>query len=235
MPKSIKNMLFLSITLFCVNSFSQTKCQAPIFSPNLDVQILNAELQTDYGLSSAQLKTLSTKHKNNDSNSPKTNLLGLYQNAKTYKMRPIYIHQRNLKTGTYCAALEKIVLQVVNNPKIYISKEAQMFSCTKHRTEQHELLHYKFDFSAIDELKPFLLTRLNKFFSKHLHFRTEQEMRDFFDTLVQNSLVLSNEFMNQKTNHLHEQIDNEENYIKESSYCSYEENVKLTKALRGEY
>lgn len=131
-------------------------------------------------------------------------------------------------------------IKITLNPNIFISNEAAQFNCTKHRVEQHELLHHKFALESITKLKKHLnkkYANFNQYYAYHPSQlksetnRLKQNLSNLLESIRQESL----KYYEGEQNMLHSQIDTEENYKKESMYCSVEENIQLTQLIKKQY
>ncbi len=217
--------------LWFSSSVNAATCPIPLSSSvNINVQNITSNIKYNYEYTSRQIKGMD----NENANFSTSNLLGIFKSNKHFQIKPAYTTYGNEQIG-YCIAIKQIDFIIKNSPEIYISREAQQFACTKHRTEQHELLHYKFDNATTESLKPYLINSFSKLFSQHFYFKNQDEIKMFVEKTNQYYLKLSSNFIAEKNKPLHDQIDTTDNYKKESSYCSYQENVSLTKLLQMGY
>lgn len=231
MMNTIKLKIFLSLVIISINSYAAT-CPLELFPSdnNAIISVQGNSLKYDYSKTSREIRSLPSNvnmHQN-------SKLLGLFSSKKRYSIQPEFLTYGTPQIG-YCISLKKITVTIETQPTIFISREAQQFSCTKHRTEQHELLHYKFDSQGLDMYTKQINNQMKGLFNKHFYFNSKEEISLFFKQMSDHYFSEESKAMNSYAQPFHEQLDSEENYKRESSYCSYNENYRLHELLRNNY
>lgn len=218
--RTIIKKIILIGGFFC-STFAVAQCPKPL--NNLDIKIMMSPLVYDYSKTSKQMQSLEGQ--------ANPNLLGLYNGEKSVEINPL-IEASGVRGGPACGAITKLNINIKVKPVIYISREAQQFSCTRQRTEQHEQLHYQFEVNALNRLKPYIQDLSKKYFGMNFAVNSEVELLNINKQRSNSFLNEVQQYMKSTTEPLHAKIDNPENYKFESSYCSYQENVAITKLLQ---
>lgn len=223
----------LLLSLMSLPVYSQNKsCPIPLNTPIILIEASNDKINYDHSKTSRELMSIASNNISSGHNT--NNLLGLFTNKKKYLINPEYTTYGHESLG-FCLALKQIKVTIEAQPTIFISREVQNFSCSKHRTEQHELLHYKFDQEALNKYVDYLHQDLARLFKQHFYFRTKQDINNFMSDVSQQYLNIGEQFVNNYARPLHDKIDSTENYRQESTYCSYQENYKLQKLLEKRF
>lgn len=223
----MKYIIYLFLICMSKGAFAKQSCPIKLNNPNIIISVSNEKINYNYNKTSRELRGISDDI---DSEDNYKHLLGVFKNNKIQKINPQISFYGSDNIG-YCLVFTKINVDIEGEPTIFISREAQRFACTKHRTEQHELLHYKFDQEALERYVNYLNKDLKRLFKNHFYFRNKQEISSFVESVSKQYLDISKEFSNKYATPLHKKIDTNENYKQESSYCSYQENYLLQKML----
>jgi hypothetical protein len=226
MNNKILKLCGLGIFLINTSVYAQ-QCPKPL--SNLDVQVNMTPIRYEYGYTSRQIE--SVKGNKNP------NLLGLFNSDALINVQPSF-KVTPLGQNYYCMTVSSLLVKIQINPIIYIAREAQQFSCTKQRVEQHELLHYQFEVNTASRAKPFITDLANNYFSQVFYVSSQEEV-DKLSSLLKKK---SSDFINAighhfetSSNGLHAKIDSRQNYEYESSFCSVQENATLHKLLNLKY
>lgn len=230
----MKYLFSIMLGLISIPSFAQktSKCPIPLRTPIIFIDLSKNSIKYDKSKTSRELLSIASSNISSGHNS--NNLLGLFTNRKKYFISPEYSIYGNDSMG-YCVSFKQIKVNIETEPTIFISREAQTFSCSKHRTEQHELLHYKFDQEALNKYVEYLHKDLARLFAQHFYFKSKQDINNFMSDVSQQYLSIGEQFVNNYARPLHDKIDSTENYQQESTYCSYQENYNLQKLLEKRY
>lgn len=223
-----KLLKLLGLGIFLINSLAYAQqCPKPL--GNFDVQVNMAPIRYEYSYTSRQIE--SVKGNKNP------NLLGLFNSDALINVQPSF-KVTPLGQNYYCMTVSSLLVKIQINPVIYIAREAQQFSCTKQRVEQHELLHYQFEVNTAARAKPFIIDLGNNYFSQVFYVSNQEEV-DKISSLLKKK---NSDFINaighhfvSSTNALHSKIDSRQNYEYESSFCSVQENSTLHKLLSLKY
>lgn len=231
----MKFIFFVTLGLISIPSFAQKtiNCPIPLRTPVIFIDVAKDEIKYDKSKTSRELLSIASLNISSG-HSSSNNLLGLFTNKKKYLISPEYSLYGSDTMG-YCVALKQIKVKIETDPTIFISREAQSFSCSKHRTEQHELLHYKFDQEALNKYVEYLHKDLARLFAQHFYFKSKQDINNFMSDVSQQYLNIGEQFVNNYARPLHDKIDSTDNYQQESTYCSYQENYNLQKLLEKRY
>ncbi len=230
----MKSLYILVLSLISLPAFAQknNNCPIPLNTPIIFINVSNDKISHDHSKTSRELISIASNNISSGHNS--NNLLGLFTNKKKYLINPEYSLYGHDSIG-FCVVFKQIKVTIEAQPTIFISREAQSFSCSKHRTEQHELLHYKFDQEALNKYVDYLHQDLARLFKQHFYFKTKQDINNFMADVSIQYLDIGEQFVNNYARPLHEKIDTAENYRQESTYCSYQENYNLQKLLEKRY
>jgi hypothetical protein len=226
MKKNILNLLGFSLFLASHQVFAQ-QCPQPL--TKLDVQLNMAPLKYEYEYTSRQIQ--------NVKGNVNPNLLGLFSGAKSINVQPSY-KIVPISQNQYCMVVSSAVVRININPIIYIARESQQFPCTKQRVEQHELLHFQFEVNSASRAKAYIESIANNYYGQIFYVFNQQEINQVSEVLRTRSSKFINEisdYFERSTNPLHAQIDSQENYKYESSFCSVQENVMIHKLLDLKY
>jgi hypothetical protein len=226
MSNKLLKLLILGGFLTNTPVYSQ-ECPKPL--GNFDVQVNMTPIRYEYGYTSRQIE--SVKGNKNP------NLLGLFSSDVLINVQPSF-KVTPIGHNYYCMTVSSLLVKIKINPIIYIAREAQQFSCTKQRVEQHELLHYQFEVNTASRAKPFIINMGQNYFSQVFYVSNQEEV-DKISSLLKKK---SSDFINaighhfeSSTNALHAKIDSRQNYEYESSFCSVQENATLHKLLNLKY
>lgn len=224
-----KILTFFGLGLLFTSSytFAQQQCTQPL--ENLDVQLTMAPLKYEYQYTSRQIQSVK--------GNANPNLLGLFSGGKRIQLQPSY-KMIPINQNQYCMIVSSVVVKVNINPIIYIAREAQQFPCTKQRVEQHELLHFQFEVNTISRAKPYIENMVRNYFNQTFYVTNQQEANQASQLLKTRGSKLIDEvgeYFEKNTGPLHEQIDSQDNYKYEGSFCSVQENVMLHKLLDLKY
>jgi hypothetical protein len=228
--KDMSKMLFkfLGLGIFFINHCAHAQeCPQPL--GNLDIQVNMNPIHYEYGYTSRQIE--SVKGNKNP------NLLGLFNSDALINVQPSF-KVTSLGKNYYCMTVSSLIVKVNIHPIIYIAKEAQQFSCTKQRVEQHELLHYQFEVNTASKAKPFINNLANSYFNQPFYVTNQDEVDKISSILKKKSSDFINaigQHFENSSNPLHAKIDSRQNYEYESSFCSVQENATLHKLLNLKY
>ncbi len=232
----MKSKFFLFILFFSTKSFASI-CPPSESREVFDFKVSVAPIQYDYHKTAKQLSYIAASEKNNIlHNNASYKALGLYEPKTMFDYTTSIKYVQYPQYNLIC--LRPIMeIKLTLNPSIFIAQEASQFGCTKHRVEQHELLHHKFALESISKLQKHLnrkYAHFNQYYAYHPYqLKNETErLKNNLSALLQNIKVESLKYYENEQNRLHIQIDTEENYKRESMYCSVEENTRLHQLIR---
>lgn len=201
--------------------------QCPTQSPNIDINVSMTPITYNYDYTSRQMQELEGQ-KN-------PNLLGLYSGKKNFNIKT-NIETSSINGKISCVNVTQVLVSVNISPTIYISKESQQFECTKQRTVQHEQQHLQFEVNVASKAKPIIEQIIKKYYiGQSFPTNSELEIKKMSDYKSNSATNEIQYFLKKSTSNLHASIDSDENYKKESSYCSNQENVVINKLLQMKY
>lgn len=220
----IKKILYIfSIYIFFPTlTFAQT-CPEVNLKPDVKIDISN--LQINQQLSVGQLARLPSTH-----HEATAFPIGLYIGEKSFHVEPYYKSYSN--GHEVCAVLSNFKLVIQLNPVIYISQEAQKFSCTYNRVYEHEMKHYKIDLMALQKLSQHLPNKLTSLYSKPVWGSSKQSVQQQINQTAQELNQYVAQFLEVETDPYNQQLDTMDNYRKEAQICSNPENVALLQLIK---
>jgi len=218
----IKKILFFSALMVSSSVYAQS-CDTANVNPVVNIDIKN--LVIDYSKNVGFLDSNNKKERHVP--------LGMYTAPKTFGIQPAYTLKRSPVSGGFCAQNTSVTVNFVVSPMIYISKEAQQFTCTSKRVYQHEMTHYNIEMNVMKQMNGYISNLLKSVYAAPLNAPNE----DTLNTLIaqRNQQVMKNieDTFVRYTDPYHSQLDTVDNYKKESEACSELENVALSRQLRA--
>lgn len=222
------NQSFIVATPENIGQFFSQAC--PNQTPEYEVNFTQKPITQNFNLSSSQIVRIRDNQGNVQQQAIDERTLGLFTDK--FEVSTFALYNYAAVANQSCKSVRRVIINITFTPNLYVAREAQGFSCTFKRVQEHEMKHFAISTQAFENLKQNISSLIRPYYDTLpiVYNNAQDYQRVFYERSNLVNQTLEN-YLNTLKLPGNSQLDNRANYLQEEKLCSPEENRTLKRML----